>query len=72
VDLDEIEVFGVAGWLQVKLVKCGSASKRKRSGDLRMGEKFDQGTRDDEILLDLDVVGPRSNLSPLSNVIERD
>ena len=44
----------------------------ERPDESGIGEYLDQGPADDQVLLDLEVLGPRRPLPPLGDVVPRD
>ena len=71
--LNQIDILGVPrGRRQVELVERGAATEGERPGESGIGEYLDQGPADDQVLLDLEVLGPRRPLPPLGDVVPRD
>ena len=56
----------------VELVERRPSPEGERPGKKRIGEYLDQGTADDQVLLDLEILAPRRPLPPLGDVVPRD
>lgn len=73
VGLHEVDVLGVAGGRpEMELVQRGSAAEEERRPEERVTEDLHDGTREDEVLLDLGVGGPGGVRAPLSDVSRSD
>lgn len=70
--LDEIDVFRVPGGRgEMEFVQRGSPTKRERRLQERITKDVEQGQGDDQVLLDVVVVGPGRDIAPTDNIDPR-
>src|SRR5690606_7126231 len=60
------------GGTKMQLVEGRAPTEGERLCEARAREDLDEGTADDEVLLDLDVLNPRSMGAPCGDEIARD
>jgi len=68
-NLNQVNILGIANRWHMELEKRCSASKGKVFLKIRMIKDFYKGTADNQILFNLTIMGPRGGLLPLGDKV---